>query len=75
MHAVSDSVHRRVSEHVAAGVDSTAFFGSIMAGLLLGFLGDKVLSTYPLLVVLGIIAGSIIGFWRMWTIATRDDAR
>jgi F0F1-type ATP synthase assembly protein I len=50
-----------------------AFFGSIMSGLLLGYLGDRGLGTYPLLVILGIIAGSIVGFWRMWTIANRDD--
>jgi len=72
---VSDSVHRRVAEHTAESVDSTAFFGSIMAGLLLGALADKVLGTYPLVVVIGIIAGSVIGFWRMWQIATRDDER
>lgn len=72
---MSGSVHRRVAENAAASADSTAFFGSIMAGLLLGAIGDKLVGTYPLFVVIGIIAGSIIGFWRMWTIATRDDAR
>lgn len=72
---MSGSVHRRVAENVAGSADSTAFFGSIMAGLLLGAIGDKLVGTYPLFVVIGIIAGSIIGFWRMWTIATRDDAR
>ncbi len=71
---MSESVHRRVSEHVAAGVESSAFLGSILAGWLVGFLGDKALGTYPLLVVLGIIAGSVIGFWRMWMISSRDDA-
>jgi len=70
---VSGSVHRQVDEHTAAIGDSSAFFGSIMAGLLLGALGDKALGSYPLLVVLGIIAGSSVGFWRMWKIATRDD--
>ena len=53
--------------------DSTAFFGSIMAGLLLGALADRLFGTYPVLVVIGIIAGSIVGFWRMWTIANRDQ--
>jgi len=71
---VSDSVHRRVAEHVAAGAESGSFFGSIMAGLLLGALADKVFDSYPLMVVIGIIAGSIVGFWRMWTIANRDNA-
>ncbi|HLA67751.1 MAG TPA: AtpZ/AtpI family protein [Acidimicrobiia bacterium] len=71
---MSGSVHRQVSEQAAAVGDSSAFFGSIMAGLLLGALADKGLGTYPLLVVIGIIAGSVVGFWRMWQIATRDDA-
>lgn len=62
-----------VGKQVAAGVESAGFFSSIMAGLLLGFFADRVLDTYPLAVVLGIIAGSAVGFWRMWTIATRDD--
>jgi F0F1-type ATP synthase assembly protein I len=70
---VSDSVHRRVAENTAASVDSTAFFGSIMAGMLLGFLADKVFGTAPLFIVIGIITGSVVGFWRMWQIATRDD--
>jgi F0F1-type ATP synthase assembly protein I len=72
---VKVSAHRQVAQHTAAAVDSTAFFGSIMAGLLVGFLGDKALGTYPLLVVIGIIGGSVVGFWRMWQIATRDDER
>jgi len=71
---MSGSVHRRVSEHVAAGAESTAFLGSILAGWLLGYLGDRALGTDPLLVVLGIIAGFVIGFWRMWMIANREDA-
>ena len=53
--------------------DSMAFFGSISAGWLLGYLADRMFGTYPLFVILGIIAGSIVGFWRMWTIANRDD--
>jgi len=70
---VSGSVHRQVSEQAAAVGDSSAFFGSIMAGMLLGFLADKVFGTAPLFIVIGIITGSVVGFWRMWQIATRDD--
>jgi F0F1-type ATP synthase assembly protein I len=44
-----------------------------MAGFLLGALADRLFGTYPVLVVIGIIAGSIVGFWRMWTIANRDQ--
>ena len=62
-----------LAQNVSAGVDSTAFFGSIMAGLLLGALADRLFDTYPLFIVIGIIAGSVVGFWRMWQIANRDD--
>lgn len=43
-----------------------SFFGSIMAGTLLGWLADRWLDTDPWLVVAGAIAGSVAGFYRMW---------
>ena len=42
------------------------FFGAIMAGFLLGLGGDYVFGTRPVLVVIGIIAGSITGFYSMY---------
>ena len=42
------------------------FFSSIIAGFLLGFAGDHFLHTDPWLVVSGIVAGSITGFYRMF---------
>ncbi len=42
------------------------FFGAIMAGLLLGLGGDYLFGTKPVLVVAGIIAGSITGFYVMY---------
>ena len=42
------------------------FFGAIMAGFLLGLGGDFVFGTRPVLVVSGIIAGSITGFYVMF---------
>jgi F0F1-type ATP synthase assembly protein I len=65
-------MHREIGRAAADGVEAASFFASIMAGLLLGFVGDTVLGTRPALIVVGIIAGSVTGFWRMWTIATRD---
>ena len=41
------------------------FFGSIVAGLLLGLLGDAWLGTAPWLVVIGVIAGFGVGFLKM----------
>ena len=42
------------------------FFGAIMAGFLLGLGGDYVFGTRPALVVVGIIAGSVTGFYSMY---------
>jgi len=64
--------HEEIGRQVAAGVDSASFFATIMSGFALGALGDWWLGTKPTFIVLGIIAGSGIGFWRMWTIANRD---
>jgi len=65
--------HEEIGRQVAAGVDSASFFATIMSGFLLGALLDWWLDTKPVFIVLGIIAGSIIGFWRMWTIANGDS--
>ncbi|MEE9206720.1 MAG: AtpZ/AtpI family protein [Acidimicrobiia bacterium] len=65
--------HEEIGRQVAAGVDSASFFATIMSGFALGALTDWWLGTKPVFIVIGIIAGSIIGFWRMWTIAGRDS--
>lgn len=70
---VRGTYHQELGRAVAAGVESASFFASIMSGLLLGFVADRVLGTYPSGVVVGIIVGSVVGFWRMWTMATRAD--
>lgn len=59
--------HEQTTAAVQQGwVEGGSFFGSIMAGAVLGWLGDRWLGTEPWLVVIGIIAGSISGFYRMW---------
>lgn len=42
------------------------FFSSILAGLLLGWGADHLLGTDPWFVVIGIVLGSSVGFWRMY---------
>ncbi|NQV06941.1 AtpZ/AtpI family protein [bacterium] len=69
----SKGFHEEVGRQVSATNEVGGFFASILSGTLLGLGGDHIFGTDPVLVVLGIIAGSVIGFWRMWTIATRDD--
>jgi len=61
------TAHRGVTSAVADGwVAGGSFFGSIMAGTLVGWLGDRWLSTEPWLLVAGIALGSASGFYRMW---------
>jgi F0F1-type ATP synthase assembly protein I len=62
-----------IGKAVGAGAEAGGFFASIMSGFLLGFLGDRWLGTEPLLVVLGIVAGSAVGFWKMWRYAKAQD--
>lgn len=59
------------TEQVASAVNEGwiqggSFFGSILAGTLLGFFGDKWLGTEPWLVIGGIILGSYSGFMKVW---------
>jgi F0F1-type ATP synthase assembly protein I len=58
--------HRDIGEAVGHTVASGAFFGSLMAGLLLGWIADRFLDTRPVFIVIGIVAGAVVGFWRMW---------
>ena len=69
------SPHEEIGRAVTHTVETGAFFGSIMAGLLLGFIGDHFLDTRPALIVAGIITGSVVGFWRMWRVYTQDGPR
>lgn len=70
---MSRSYHHELGKSVAAEHAAAGFFASILSGTLLGLGGDAWLGTQPLLVVIGIIAGSVIGFWRMWQVANRDS--
>ncbi len=52
-----------------------SFFGSIMAGTLLGWLADRWLETDPWLLIAGIIAGAFTGFHRMWKSVTTPTGK
>ncbi len=73
--AVSRSAahHEEIGRAVSHTVEAGAFFGSLMAGLLLGWLADHFLDTRPAFIVVGIVAGSVIGFWRMWVVYSGGD--
>ena len=67
------STHEQIGEAVGHTVETTAFFASLMAGLLLGWIADHFLDTYPAFIVSGIIAGAGVGFWRMWVDYTKGS--
>ena len=46
-----------------------------MAGLLLGWIADHFFDTRPVFIVVGIVAGAVIGFWRMWVTYTGERDR
>jgi hypothetical protein len=69
---VKRSVHEEIGRAVG-GAEAGGFFTSVLSGFLLGFFADMWLGTEPALVVLGIVAGSVTGFWKLWLYAKRQD--
>lgn len=49
-----------------AGSQAFDFFSSIVAGLLLGLGLDWLFDTSPVLVIIGVIAGFVSGFAKLW---------
>ena len=71
-----ETAHRGAVSAVADGwVAGGSFFGSIMAGTLLGWLADLWLGTDPWLLVVGIVAGAYTGFHRMWQTGRRPTGK
>jgi len=64
--------HQELGKSVTAEGHAAGFFASILSGFLLGFGLDAWVNTRPLFTVIGIIAGSATGFWRMWQVANHD---
>jgi F0F1-type ATP synthase assembly protein I len=69
------SGHEQIGEAVGHTVETAAFFGSLMAGLLLGWVADHFLETRPAFIIVGIVAGASVGFWRMWVNYTGEGRR
>lgn len=46
--------------------DGGSFFGSVLAGTLLGLLLDWWWGTSPIVVIIGVLLGSYAGFARLW---------
>ena len=70
------TAHRGAASAVADGwVAGGSFFGSIMAGALLGWLADRWLDTDPWLVAAGIVLGSVSAFVRMWELVRKPAGK
>lgn len=69
---MSRSYHQELGRAVAADAEAIGFFTSIIAGLLVGLGVDAWLGTEPVFVITGIVAGSVSGFWKLWSIARRQ---
>ncbi len=66
--------HQQVAEAIDSGwVAGGSFFGSIMAGLAIGWVVDHFAGTYPAFIVVGIIVGSVSGFIQMWVLANKES--
>jgi F0F1-type ATP synthase assembly protein I len=51
---------------VSAGSEGWGFYASIFSGVLLGWGADRWLGTDPIFLVVGLLAGSGVGFWKLW---------
>jgi len=58
-----------MNESSSGWIATTSFFGSILSGTLLGYLGDRWLDTRPLLILVGFGLGAYSGFMRLWAIS------
>jgi len=59
---------KRVSngDLLSAGAEGWGFYASVGAGGLVGWGADHWLGTDPLFLVLGLVAGSGLAFWKLW---------
>lgn len=70
----NDSTHKQVATALNEGwLEGGSFFGSVIAGALIGYLLDLWLGTEPWLVITGIVLGSYSGFVQVWRYMKKMD--
>ena len=60
--------HRHYQEGDTLSAENAGWglYSSVFAGILLGWGVDHWLGTEPILLVVGLLAGAGVGFWRLW---------
>lgn len=69
---ISTQVHSAVGQ---GWVEGGSFFGSLISGVLLGYVADRLLGTSPWLVIAGVLLGAYSGFMRVWRYAKVQGER
>ena len=59
--------HHAGKDLLTAGSEGWGFYTYVLAGVLLGWGADHWLGTRPIFIVVGLLAGSAMGFWKLWT--------
>lgn len=54
---------------------SLDLIGPVLVGAFLGGMGDRALSTFPLLLIIGFFLGMAAGFWNLYKFLQADAAR
>ena len=64
------SRYRSINAAVATATEGTGrsfdLFSTIAAGLMIGLLIDWAAGTAPILTIIGIVAGFVAGFYKLW---------
>lgn len=65
--SVVDSGKRGTNaELFSAGAEGWGFYASVGSGLLVGWGVDRWLGTDPIFLVVGLVAGAALAFWKLW---------
>ena len=70
-----EGAHQRVAGAGRGWVAGGDFFTSLIAAFLIGFVIDKLAGTDPWFTVIGIISGSVWGFYKMILWSREETAR
>jgi len=65
---VVNTGHRQqtAKDALTAGSEGWGFYTYILAGILLGWGADHWLGTRPVFIVIGLLAGAAVAFWKLW---------